>query len=107
MKLVVLVLACGALLLAQAVRMTSVEPQSGKPGDTMTVSGEGLTKQNVEKVFLTDGKNDLEVKVVEQVEKAIKFNIPASAKSGRFGLMILTGGSSPKYIEQPVKLTVE
>ena len=36
-----------------------------------------------------------------------KFKIPAAAKAGRFSLMILTGGKDPKYIEQPVKVTIE
>jgi hypothetical protein len=106
MKLVACLFVVSALLLAQAVRMTTVEPDSGKAGATMTAVGEGLTKPNVEKVYLTDGKLDIEVKIVEQGDKAIKFEVPASAKPGRFSLMILTGGNAPKYIEQPVKLTI-
>ena len=88
-------------------RMTTVEPPNGKAGDELTVSGENLTKPGVTKLYLTDGKNDLEVQVTEQAATAIKFKIPASAKPGRFALMILTGGKEPKYIEQPVKVTVE
>ena len=45
--------------------------------------------------------------LTEQAAASIKFKIPATAKAGRFSLMILTTGKEPKYIEQPVKVTVE
>ena len=48
-----------------------------------------------------------EKKRLENPPTSIKFKIPAAAKAGRFSLMILTGGKDPKYIEQPVKVTVE
>jgi len=88
-------------------RMTTVEPGNGKAGDELTVTGENLTKPTVAKLYLTDGKNDLEVQVTDQAATTIKFKIPAAAKPGRFSLMILTGGKEPKYVEQPVKVTVE
>src|SRR3954471_2120690 len=73
-------------------RMTTVEPGNGKAGDELTVAGENLAKPVVAKLFLTDGKNDVEVTVSDQSASAIKFKIPTSAKPGRFSLMILTGG---------------
>src|SRR6266571_5359770 len=88
-------------------RMTTVEPGNGKAGDELAVAGENLTKPGVSKLYLTDGKNDLEVQMTEQTATSLKFKIPAGAKAGRFSLMILTGGKEPKYIEQPVKVTVE
>jgi IPT/TIG domain len=88
-------------------RMTTVEPGNGKAGDVLTVAGENLDKAAVDKLYLTDGKNDLEVQVTEQAATSIKFKIPATAKAGRFSLMILTSGKEPKYIEQPVRVTVE
>jgi len=88
-------------------RMTTVEPPNGKAGDVLTVAGENLDKPGVAKLYLTDGKNDLPVEMTEQTAASIKFKIPAAAKTGRFSLMILTGGKDPKYIEQPVKVTVE
>jgi len=90
-----------------APRMTSVEPDNGKVGDELTITGENLTKVVVAKLYLTDGKNDTEVQITDQAATAIKFKIPKGAKPGRFSLMILTGGKEPKYIEQPVKITVE
>ena len=88
-------------------RMTTVEPANGKAGDVLAVAGENLTKPGLEKLYLTDGKLDVQVEVTEQTATSLKFKIPAGAKAGRFSLMVLTGGKDPKYIEQPVKVTVE
>lgn len=103
-----LLLAGATLCYAQQAmpRMTSVEPGEGKTGDVISVAGENLHKENVAKVFLTDGKNDVVAEVTEQAEKVIKIRIP-KCSNGRFSLMLLTTGKEPKLIEQPVKLTVE
>jgi hypothetical protein len=86
--------------------MISVDPPNGKKGDVIAVTGENLQKDLVSKVYLTDGKNDLIVEVTEQTDTSIKFKIPAKA-AGRLALMILTAGKDAKYIEQPVKLTID
>jgi hypothetical protein len=88
-------------------RMTGVEPGNGKAGDVLTVSGEHLDKGAVAELYLTDGKKDTKVQVTEQAATAIKFKIPDKMATGRFALMVLTGGKEPKLIEQPVKVTVE
>ena len=88
-------------------RMASVEPQNGKVGDELVVTGENLQKDAVAKLYLTDGTNDVQVEISEQTATAIKFKIPAKAKPGRVALMILTAGKEPKLIEQPVKVTVD
>ena len=87
-------------------RMVSVDPPNGKKGDVITVTGENLQKELVSKVYLTDGKTDLIVEVTEQTDTSIKFKIPVKA-AGRLALMILTTGKDAKYIEQPVKLTID
>ena len=87
-------------------RMVSVDPPNGKTGDVITVTGENLQKDLVSKVYLTDGKTDLIVEVTEQTDTSIKFKIPVKA-AGRLALMILTTGKDAKYIEQPVKLTID
>ena len=88
-------------------RMASVEPQNGKSGDVLVVTGENLQKDTVTKLYLTDGTIDTPVEITEQTATAIKFKIPAKAKPGRLALMVLTGGKEPKLIEQPVKVTVD
>src|SRR5882672_8565149 len=87
-------------------RMSTIEPSSGKKGDVIAVTGENLEKANVAKVYLTDGKNDLECVVTGQTATEIKIKIPEKA-TGRMALMILTGGKEPRLIEQPVKITIE
>jgi hypothetical protein len=91
-------------------RMTSVDPDSGKRGDTITVTGENLTKDFVAKLYLTDGvnpKNDVEAQILDQTATTIKFKIPAKAIGGRMALMILTATKPVELIEQPVKLTID
>jgi len=100
---------CSTCLLAQAnsPQMKTVDPDTGKIGDTLTVTGENLDKANVAKLYLTDGTNDVEVAMATQEATTITFKIPAKAKPGRLALMVLTRGKEPKLIEQPVKVTVE
>src|SRR5690242_10665697 len=76
-------------------RMVSCDPQNGKAGDVVAVSGENLQKAAVAKVYLTDGTTDIEVSISEQTDKEIKFKIPAKA-NGRLSLMVLTAGKEPK-----------
>ena len=87
-------------------RMSTVEPGNCKAGDVITVAGENLEKDQVAKVYLTDGKNDFEVQIVEQAATSVKFKIPAKA-TGRLALMVLTTGKDAKLMEQPVKLQID
>jgi hypothetical protein len=62
----------------------------------------------VDKVYFTDGQNDIAVPVTDQADTSLKVAIPAKAKVGvRYRLMILTKGKEPKLIEQPVRVEVE
>jgi hypothetical protein len=87
--------------------MTAVEPVSGKIGDVLIVQGVNLGLDNVAALYLTDGKTDTKVVIAEQTVTSIKFQIPPEAKAGRFALMVLTKGKGSKFIEEPVKITVE
>jgi hypothetical protein len=96
-------------LLAQSAmpQMKAVEPDTGKIGDVLTVTGENLEKAHVAEIFLTDGKNDFKCEVMEQAANTVKVKVPAKIKAGRLALMVLTAGKDPKLIEQPVKVTIE
>lgn len=91
----------------QMPRMTGVDPDNGKSGDVLTVSGENLDKSQVKELYLTDGRKDTKVEMTEQAATSIKFRIPAAAPQGRFALMVLTAGKEPKLIEEPVKVTIQ
>jgi hypothetical protein len=85
---------------------TSADPLNGKRGDVITITGTNLGKNLVAKVYLTDDKNDLQAEVTEQTATTIKFKIPAKA-TGKLSVMFLTTEKEPKYIVQPVKVTVD
>ena len=104
----ILILLAASLMYGQEAmpRMSTAEPGNGKVGDEVTISGENLDKASIGKVYLTNGKDDLECEIKEQSATTVKIKIPAKA-TGRMALMILTGGKEPKLIEQPVKVTIE
>jgi hypothetical protein len=87
--------------------MRSVEPESGKPGDVLAIQGENLGQEAVAALYLTDGKIDIKVSIIEQTATSIRFRIPPEAKPGRLALMVLTKDKPPQLIEEPVKITVE
>jgi len=105
----VLLLATGFALYAQEgmPRMYSADPASAKRGDIITITGDYLDVGCVAKVFLTDGKNDTQVQVTEQTKTTLKFKIPDKIATARLAVMILTAGKDAKYIEQPVKVTIQ
>ena len=102
-------MAAAVLLCAQAnmPQMQTVEPASAKNGDVVTVTGGNLGPEIVATLYLTDGKLDVKVEMVEQSDTAIKFKIPAAMKTGRFALMVLTKGKNARLIEEPVKVLIE
>ncbi|MBZ5578636.1 MAG: IPT/TIG domain-containing protein [Acidobacteriia bacterium] len=104
-----LALAAPGHLLAQSTlpQMERVEPASGKSGDVLTVAGANLDQNTVAALYLTDGTSDVKVEITAQTATEIKFKIPATVKSGRLALMVLTKGNPPKLIEEPVKVVVE
>ncbi len=94
-------------LAAQNSRINSVEPGSGKTGDTIDAAGDAVNATMVDELYLTDGTNDFKVQIVEQNDKMIKFKVPEKVKAGRYSLMIRTKGKDVKLLEQPVRFTVE
>lgn len=106
-----LIALAGLLLFAPKLRaetrITGVDPLTAKTGDSVSAIGEGIDNANVATLYLTNGTDDVKVEIIEQNEKLIRFKIPSGVKPGRWALMILTKGSDPKLIEQPVKVTVE
>ena len=94
-----------ATVKAQLPRMASVEPDTAKVGDLVSVKGQEIDNANVDTLYLTDGVNDFKCQMVEQTATAIKFKVPETIKPGRWALMVHT--KKGQLIEQPVKLTVK
>jgi hypothetical protein len=86
-------------------RCSAIDPDTAKAGDMVGVTCQNADKNNVAEVYLTDGKNDTRVAVMEQSADKIKFTVP-SMKPGRYHLMFLTANRA-SMIEQPVVLTVQ
>jgi hypothetical protein len=104
-----ILLATGCLAFASdpAPQMTDISQKTAKPGEIITVSGQGLNSKNIDEIYLTDHKFDMRVKVLEQKETTIRFRVPPFAKPGRTQLLFLTRGDEPKLLEQPVYLLIE
>jgi hypothetical protein len=105
--LLILGLALPLLLLAAGVpMMRSVDKDEAMRGDVVAVTGENLGKANIAELYLTNGKDDIKVDIVEQSAASLKFKVGKEIRFGRYSLMILTGGDQPMFIEQPVKLNI-
>jgi len=105
---------CIALLLCMTLavfgfqvmpRCTTIEPDTGKVGDTISAKGENLDKKNIAELYLTDGSKDTKVAISQQSDTEVKFTVP-QIKAGRYHLCVLTANRA-SMIEQPVVLTVE
>jgi hypothetical protein len=95
-----------ALYAFQALpRCNSVDPDTAKVGDVVSVKGENLDKKSSADLYLTDGSKDTKAAISEQSETEIKFKVP-QIKPGRYHLAILTANKA-SIIEQPVVLTIE
>ena len=82
-----------------------MDPDTAKTGDTVNATCENVNKSTVADMFLTDGKDDTKVAIMEHVEDKIRFQVPR-IKPGRYHLAFLTANKA-SMIEQPVALTVE
>jgi len=72
---------------------TSVDPDTGKKGETITAKGENLGKSGVGELYLTDGQKDTKVDITSESDTEIKFTIP-DIKAGRYHLLILTANKA-------------
>ncbi len=113
MGIIRVVIAISALLLclpglhADGTKVISVDPDIAKAGDMVSVTGEGMDSANVDALYLTNDTDDVQVQIVQQQEKLIKFKVPTGVKAGRWSLMLRTKGTDPKLLEQPFKITVQ
>src|SRR5258707_15784151 len=86
--------AVGLLAFQAMPRCTSLEPDTGKKGDTISAKGENLDKKSIAEMYLVDGSKDIPVKMSAQTETEIKFTVPA-IKPGRYHLAVLTAKKVP------------
>lgn len=99
--------ACSAVLLFGAFpRLVGVDPAGCAPGGEAAAQGQNLDAENVTKLFLTAGGNDIELEIVEQSADSITFKVPDGTAHGAYNLMVQTGGPTPALMEQPIQLEV-
>ncbi len=87
--------------------MRTVVPDEAKVGDTVTVTGESLSKANVAEVYLTKGEDNYKLQVISQTDTELVVKIPAKVKEGRLRLMVLTTGLEPQFLEQPLIVEIK
>ena len=92
-----------ASLAQDIVRVTGVDPATGKANDIVTVAGENLGKGKVSAVFLSDDKDDHKASVVSQEADKIVIKVP-DVKPGSYNVSIQTGNS---IFIQPIRFTVQ
>lgn len=86
--------------------MRGVDKNEAMRGDEVTITGQNLGKAHIAEVYLTNGRDDIKVEIVEQTSASIKFRVGGDVSFGRYSLMILTSSEPPMFIEQPVRLSV-
>ena len=84
----------------------AVDPPAAKCGDQVVASGDHLGKTVVESLYLTMGEATTKVEIVNQTDTSITFKVP-EVKPGRLGVMVLTAGIQPQYIDEPVSVAIE
>jgi hypothetical protein len=85
----------------------AAEPATVRAGAEVVVTGEALDAGRVAAIYLTDGKNDVQVVVVEQKETLVRFKVPEKIAPGRYFVMLLAKLDLPTLLEQPVAIRVE
>jgi hypothetical protein len=90
--------------LPQAIHLRDVTPPEGKAGDILTGYGDNLNTSRVKELWLTDGKTDYKVEVLEQTDHTIRFRLPDWVPAGRWRLMVLS--DEDVLLEQPSHVKV-
>jgi hypothetical protein len=101
--LAILVLPTRSLVAQGTPRVTTVDPDSGKANDTVTLTGERLEKSHVSAVFLSDDKDDFKASVVSQAADKIVIKVPG-VKPGNYNVSIQSGDA---IFIQPIRFTVQ
>lgn len=73
---------------SQAIHIREVAPFEAKAGDIAVASGDNLSAARVLALYLTDGKTDMKVEILEQTDTMIRFRIPAKVAPGKLRLAI-------------------
>ena len=87
--------------------MRTVEPYKASAGDLVTIVGDNLDKPRIAEVYVSDGKVNIPVKIVEQEEKKLVIKLPQKIEPGRYSFVVMIADTPPMLIEEPVKINIE
>jgi hypothetical protein len=88
----------------QAIHLREVTPPEGIIGDVLTGYGDNLNASRVKEIWLTDGKNDYKLEIIEQGDHSIRFRLPDWVPAGRWRVMVLS--DEDVLLEQPAYVKV-
>jgi hypothetical protein len=87
-----------------ATVMDRVVPVEARVGDVITVEGESLDAAHLKAVYLTDRKEQLEVEIIAQTPKSLRFKLPKVAP-GKWRIAIELVRDN-MFLEEPVFVIV-
>ena len=88
----------------QAIHVREVAPPEGKAGDILTAFGDNLNATRVKELWLTDGKADFKLEILEQTDRTIRFRLPEWVPAGRLRIVVLS--DADMMLEQPAFVKV-
>ena len=95
-----------ATLPGLAVTIQQVMPQEARAGDIVTATGYGLDATHVQELYLVDSQQmSYRTLIVEQMDGAIFFRVPAKVPAGQLRLAVKVAGR-PGLVEQTVFITI-
>ena len=88
----------------KAIHVREVAPAEAKVGDILAAYGDNLNVDRVRELYLTDGKSDFKVEILEQADHKIRFRLPAWVPIGR--LRVVVFNEEDMMLEQPAFVKV-
>ena len=88
-----------------AAVVDKVSPAEAKPGDVVAITGAGLGTYNVKAVFLTNGKDDFKMEVIEQGNTVIRFRVVKGTPAGNLRV-VFEDAKDGAMLEEPAQVKV-
>ena len=87
-----------------SIHIREVNPPAGKIGDTFIAKGTDLNASSVKELWLTNGKEDFKVVILQQSDSVIRFKVPETVPAGKLRLVVLD--EFGMLLEQPAFVEV-
>ena len=87
-----------------AIHVREVAPADARAGAVLIAYGDNLNATRIKEVWLTDGKTDYKVEILEQDNNSIRFLVPATVPAGRWRIAVTS--DEDMILEQPAYVNV-